>query len=66
MVNIFKQKRSITLISALLSIYTLLAYHYPLFKVIVENLEGGFNSVIITVGFAVLMLATNFLIYIYE
>ena len=63
MVNIFKQKRSITLISALLSLYTLLAYHYPLFKVIVVNLEGGFNSVIITVGFAVLMLATNFLIY---
>ncbi|MBP3643770.1 MAG: phosphoethanolamine--lipid A transferase EptA [Alistipes sp.] len=63
MVNIFKQKRSITLISALLSIYTLLAYHYPLFKVIVENLEGGFNGVIITVGFAVLMLATNFFFY---
>ncbi len=63
MVNIFKQKRSITLISALLSVYTLLAYHYPLFKVIVENLEGGFNSVIITVGFAVLMLATNFFFY---
>ena len=63
MVNIFKQKRSITLISALLSIYTLLAYHYPLFKVIVENLEGGFNSIIITVGFAVLMLATNFFFY---
>lgn len=63
MVNIFKQKRSITLISAALSIYTLLAYHYPVFKVIVENLEGGFNSVIITVGFAVLMLATNFFFY---
>lgn len=63
MVNIFKQKRSITLISALLSIYTLLAYHYPLFKVIVENLEGGFNGIIITVGFAVLMLATNFFFY---
>lgn len=63
MVNIFKQKRSITLISVLLSVYTLLAYHYPLFKVIVENLEGGFNGVIITVGFAVLMLATNFFIY---
>ena len=63
MVNIFKQKRSITLISALLSIYTLLAYHYPLFKVIVENLEGGFNGIIITVGFAVLMLATYFFFY---
>ena len=63
MVNIFKQKRSITLISAVLSLYTLLAYHYPVFKVIVENLEGGFNGVIITVGFAVLMIATNFFIY---
>ena len=63
MVNIFKQKRSITLISAVLSLYTLLAYHYPVFKVIVENLEGGFNGVIITVGFAVLMLATNFFFY---
>ena len=63
MVKTLKQTKSITLVSAALSIYTLLAFHYPLFKTIVENLEGGLNGVIITVGFAVLMLATNFMIY---
>ena len=63
MVKLFSQTKSITFISAVLSIYTLLAYHYPLFSVIVENLEGGFNSVIITAGFAVLMLAANFFFY---
>ena len=63
MVKTLKQTKSITLISAVLSIYTLLAFHYPLFRTIVENLEGGLNGVIITVGFAALMLATNFMIY---
>ena len=63
MVKLFRQTKSITFISAVLSIYTLLAYHYPLFSVIIENLEGGFNSVIITAGFAVLMLAANFFFY---
>ncbi|MBQ2423203.1 MAG: phosphoethanolamine transferase, partial [Alistipes sp.] len=63
MVKTLKQTKSITLVSAVLSIYTLLAFHYPLFRTIVENLEGGLNGVIITVGFAALMLATNFMIY---
>ena len=63
MANFLKQKRSITLIAALTSLFTLLAFHLPLFKVVVSNLEGGFNGVIITGGFAALILATNFLIY---
>ena len=45
-----------------LSLYTLIAYHAPLFRVVIENIEGGINGVIITAGLAVLMLATNFLI----
>lgn len=68
MVNIFKREIGIARLCAVVSIYTLIAYHYPLFKLVVNNIEGGVNGWIITVGLAVLMLATNFMmsyIFIY-
>ncbi len=63
MANFIKQRISITTLSTILSIYTLAAYHYPLFKVVVDNIEGGINGIIITGGFAILMLAANFFFY---
>ncbi|MBQ9138673.1 MAG: phosphoethanolamine--lipid A transferase EptA [Alistipes sp.] len=63
MVKFFKRESTITRLSAILSLFTLVAYHYPVFKLVVNNIEGGFNGVIITVGLAVLMLATNFFFY---
>lgn len=49
------------MLSLIVTIYTLLAYHYPLFRLVVNNIEGGINGWIITGGLAVLMLATNFM-----
>ena len=61
MVNIFKRDCKATTLSLIVTIYTLLAYHYPLFRLVVNNIEGGINGWIITGGLAVLMLATNFM-----
>ena len=61
MVNIFKRDCKATTLSLIVTIYTLLAYHYPLFRLVVSNIEGGINGWIITGGLAVLMLATNFM-----
>ena len=61
MVKIFKRETAIAPLSLIVSIYTLIAYHYPLFKLVVNNIEGGVNGAIITGGLAVLMLATNFM-----
>ena len=52
---------TISVLSAVVSLYTLLAYHYPLFRLVVNNIEGGINGWIITCGLGVLMLATNFM-----
>ena len=61
MVKLLKRNISVTTLSALLSLYTLIAYHKPLFEVVISNLEGGFNGFVITASFVVLILATNFL-----
>ena len=61
MVKFFKREIKLTPLCAVISLFTLLAYHYPLFELVVNNIEGGINGVIITGGLAVLMLATNFM-----
>lgn len=63
MVKIFGRQSSITLVCAILSLFTLVAYHAPLFRVVMANIEGGFNGVLIVGGFVVLMLAANFFFY---
>ena len=61
MVKLFKREIKLTPLCAVISLFTLLAYHYPLFELVVNNIEGGINGVIITGGLGVLMLATNFM-----
>ena len=61
MVKFFKREIKLTPLCAVISLFTLLAYHYPLFELVVNNIEGGINGVIITGGLGVLMLATNFM-----
>ena len=61
MVKLFKREIKLTPLCAVISLFTLIAYHYPLFELVVNNIEGGINGVIITGGLAVLMLATNFM-----
>lgn len=58
--NIFHKNAPLPIVCALLSLFTLVAYHAPFFKVVFANIEGGFNGALIVGGLAVLMLALNY------
>lgn len=60
MSKLFKNKVSLTIVSAIVSIFTLVAFHFPFFKHVVSHVEEGFNGILITVGLVVLMLVMNF------
>ena len=57
------KKASVAYISALLSIYTLIAFHYPFFKDVTDNVQSNFNGVLITVSMVLIMLVLNYFIY---
>ncbi len=59
----FSAKASLTAYAAVLSVYTLFAYHFPFFRAVVRNVEADFNGALITGGLFLVMLALNFLIY---
>lgn len=61
--NIFKEKASMTIFCLVLSLFTMVAFHIPFFRLVLNNIEGGFNGILITGGLAVIMLALNFFIY---
>lgn len=61
--KIFKEKASLATVSIVLSVFTLVAFHFPFFRLVLENIEGGFNGVLITGGLGILMLALNFFFY---
>lgn len=46
-----------------LSIFTLIAFHLPFFKDVIDNVQEGFNRVLIVISMIVVMLALNYLIY---
>lgn len=59
----FKSKAKTAVVSAVLSIFTLLAYHIPFFTHAAEHVEKGWNAVLIIGGLAVIMLALNYFFY---
>lgn len=61
--KLFKNKIKLTKLCAVLSVFTLIAYHFPFFRLVLENTEGGLNGSLIFAGLGVLMLALNFFIY---
>ena len=61
--NFLKAKVSLTRVSAVLSVFTLVAFHWPFFRHVYENIHGDFNGVLIAGGLVVLMLAMNFFVY---
>lgn len=61
--NMFKKTISVKIISLILSAFTLLAYHFPVFYYAVNNVEGGLNGFLILGGAAMIMLALNYVIY---
>ena len=60
-----KQVRKSTLARwcAVLSVFTLLAYHWQFFCYLFENIESDVNGVMISVGTAVLLLSFNYFYY---
>lgn len=58
-----KEKTNLTAVSSVLSIFTLVAFHFPFFRLVLANTEGGFNGMLITVSLGILMLALNFFFY---
>ncbi|MDM8146523.1 phosphoethanolamine--lipid A transferase EptA [Bacteroides eggerthii] len=63
MADLLKNKISLTVMSAVLSVFTLIAYHWPFFRLVTDNVKGDLNGVLITVSLVVLMLALNFFFY---
>lgn len=63
MADFLKKKISLTVMSAVLSVFTLIAYHWPFFRLVTDNVKADLNGVLITVSLVVLMLALNFFFY---
>ena len=61
--KILKKKTSLTAVCRALSIFTRVAFHAPFFRLVLDNIEGGFNGILITGGLGVLMLALIFFFY---
>ncbi len=58
-----ERKTSLSIISLILSIYTLAAFHYPFFREVLANIDYNFKGILITAGLGVIMLALNFFLY---
>ncbi len=61
--KLFKDKIKLTAMCVVLSVFTLAAYHFPFFRLVLKNTEGGLNGTLIFAGLMILMLALNFFFY---
>ncbi len=57
----FKKPLSIVWFCMTISLFTLIAYHKPLFSYVIDNVESGFNGMMIVISFIVLLIAFNFM-----
>lgn len=62
-IRFYREPRSLTVVSAILSIYTVVAFHLPAFRAVLDNIEKGFNGAFIFASVAILMLAVDFFFY---
>ena len=58
-----KPKASLAAVSAVLSLFTLAAFHIPFFRHVIANVESGFNAVLIFISMVVIMVAANYFFY---
>ena len=61
--NYFKKPASLTMMAGCLSLYTLVAFHFPFFKDVASKVQFNFNGALIVVSMVLIMLALNFFIY---
>ena len=59
----FRQPASLVAVMAVLSLFNLVAFHLPLFELVVGCVEPGANAWLIVCSFVVLILAANFMVY---
>ncbi|MBQ5647506.1 MAG: DUF1705 domain-containing protein [Alistipes sp.] len=57
------KERSLAYVCFLLSAYTLIAFHYPFFSCVAENVSCDLNGAWIVCSMFILMLALNYLVY---
>ena len=57
------EKAKISVVSALLSVFTAVAFHVPFFKHVLANVSDGANGVLIVVGLGIILLVGNYLLY---
>ena len=62
-VEYLNRTRGLAYVCALLSAYTLVAFHYPFFSYIVENVSRDFSGAWLVGSMVVIMLALNYLFY---
>ena len=61
--KLFGKKISLAGYSLVLALFTLVAFHVPFFQRVLQNVEGGFNGVVIAVTAVLLLLVLDFLLY---
>ena len=61
--NLLRNTVSVKTVSLILSVFTLIAYHFPVFNYAANNVEGRLNGALIMGGAAIIMLALNYWIY---
>lgn len=61
--SLFPKKASLTAYCLVLSLFTLVAFHGPFFRQLLQRVEGGFNGVVLAVSAAVLLFVLDFLLY---
>ena len=61
--TLFKKKASLAAWSLVLAIFTLVAFHAPFFRRVLQNVEGGWNGIVIFATALLLLLVLDFLLY---
>lgn len=61
--DFLNKERGLVYVCAFLSAYTLIAYHFPFFRYVIDNVSDNFSGVWIVFSMIVVMLVLNFLVY---
>ena len=62
-VEFLNRKRSVAYVALVLSAYTLIAFHFPFFNYVVENVGNDWNGAWIVCSMFLLMLTLNYLVF---
>ena len=61
--KLFQKKIPLALWSLVLAVFTLVAFHGPFFRRVLQNVEGGWNGTVIFLTALLLLLVLDFLLY---